>query len=251
MDIAKESLEGLLLTTGHLAAMEQFTLGGVIVSPSTRALRGPNASVDVEPRVMQVLVVLAAAAGQVVTRETLFNRCWGGVYVGDDSLNRAVAALRRAVATVGGRFEVETIPRTGYLLTVPKGDGSDEAQHSVDRQSAQFSRRNALIAGSAVAALGGTAVWWTAPSRSDAQFDALMERNHQALLNGSVFGDASKFREFEEAIRVRPGSAKAWGLLALVKSMMAQGAAPTGSASAVEEAEAAARKALVLYDIVR
>ena len=44
---------------------------------------------------MQVLVVLADAAGQVVTRETLFNRCWGGVYVGDDSLNRAVAAVRK------------------------------------------------------------------------------------------------------------------------------------------------------------
>lgn len=244
MDIAKEPSEGLLLTNADLAAMEQFTLGGVIVSPSTRALRGPIGSVDVEPRVMQVLVVLAAAAGQVVTRETLFNRCWGGVYVGDDSLNRAVAALRRAVATVGGRFEVETIPRTGYLLTVPKGDGGTEAQHPFDRHGAYFSRRRALIAGGSVAALGVTTVWWTARSRSDAQFDALLQRAEKSVRDGSA-GDRI-VRELQEAVSIRPDSAKAWGMLALVKSLLVQGTPPTGSARAVKEAENAARRALAI-----
>jgi DNA-binding winged helix-turn-helix (wHTH) protein len=47
---------------------------------------------------MQVLVVLADAAGHVVARRTLFERCWGEVYVGDDSLNRVIAALRKIVA---------------------------------------------------------------------------------------------------------------------------------------------------------
>src|SRR5215212_1767259 len=127
MDLAKLRAGEPMITTADLVAREDFTLGGVIVSPSTRALRGPAGTEDIEPRVMQVLVVLAEAAGQVITRETLFNRCWGAVYVGDDSLNRAVAAVRRAVETVGGRFEVDTIPRTGYRLVVPKGDaGQDE-----------------------------------------------------------------------------------------------------------------------------
>ena len=76
MDIAKQPSGEPLLTTAELAAMADFTLGGVIVSPSTRSLRGPGGGEDLEPRVMQVLVVLAGAAGQVVTRETLFNRCW-------------------------------------------------------------------------------------------------------------------------------------------------------------------------------
>src|SRR3982750_4531860 len=127
MDLVNLRAAEPLITTADLAAREDFTLGGVIVSPSTRALRGPDGTEDIEPRVMQVLVVLAEAAGQVVTRETLFNRCWGGVYVGDDSLNRAVAAVRRAVETVGGRFQVETIPRTGYRLVVPKGEGDRES----------------------------------------------------------------------------------------------------------------------------
>ena len=80
-----------LLTTAELAARPDFTLGLAAVSPSSRTIAGPGGTADVEPRVMQVLVVLAEAAGQVVTRGTLFDRCWGGVYVGDDSLNRRLA----------------------------------------------------------------------------------------------------------------------------------------------------------------
>src|SRR5437764_15308320 len=100
-----------LLSTTDLAALGDFTLGLAIVSPSTRTIAGPGGAADVEPRVMQVLVVLAEAAGQVVTRGTLFNRCWGGVYVGDDSLNRTIAAIRKLGAEIaGGSFQVETIP---------------------------------------------------------------------------------------------------------------------------------------------
>src|SRR3954447_12977028 len=128
MDVPRTSAASMV-TTAELAARDGFRLGNVVVCPPTRRLRGPSGSIDVEPRVMQVLVVLADAAGQVVTRETLFNRCWGSVYVGDDSLNRAVAAVRRAAALAGGGFEIETIPRTGYRLTgaapQPVGDDSE------------------------------------------------------------------------------------------------------------------------------
>src|SRR3954454_16016663 len=106
-----------MLTTAEMAARADFTLGLAVISPSTRTIAGPGGTADVEPRVMQVLVVLADAAGQVVTRETLFQRCWGGVFVGDDSLNRAIGAVRRiASETAGGSFEIETIPRTGYRV---------------------------------------------------------------------------------------------------------------------------------------
>src|SRR6476659_7402096 len=107
-----------ILTTADLAGRSDFTLGLAIVSPSTRTIAGPGGTADVEPRVMQVLVVLADAAGHVVTRETLFQRCWGGLYVGDDSLNRAIGAVRKLDTEIAGEsFGIETIPRTGYRLT--------------------------------------------------------------------------------------------------------------------------------------
>jgi TolB-like protein len=105
------------LSAADLAGREDFRLGETNISPSTRTVAGPGGSVDVEPRVMQVLMVLADAAGHVVTRDRLFERCWGGVYVGDDSLNRVIGRLRKVASEIAdGSFVIETIPRTGYRL---------------------------------------------------------------------------------------------------------------------------------------
>ena len=97
-----------LLKNAELAARLDFWLGTLLVSPSARTISGPGGSNAIEPRVMQVLVVLADAAGAVVTRQTLLQRCWGGVYVGDDSFNRAIAGVQRAASQPAGSFEVET-----------------------------------------------------------------------------------------------------------------------------------------------
>lgn len=244
MDVAKQPTDERLLTTANLASREDLTLGGVIVSPSTRTLRGPTGAEVVEPRVMQVLVVLAEAAGQVVTRETLFNRCWGGVYVGDDSLNRAIAALRRTMEAVGGRFEVETIPRTGYRLVVPKGDTVEDPVES-HRLSMGLSRRGAVIAGGAVLTAGATGLLVLSNSRvSQQRFDDLMTRATQAVRKEAF--DAKTANLVEEALRIRPQSAAGWGLLAYIRSMLVPGAEPKDVPRAVAAAEEAARKALTI-----
>ena len=110
------------LTAGDLANIPDFCLGELTVSPSRRKITGPSGTADLQPRVMQVLVLLAQSAGQVVSRETLLDRCWGGVYVGDDSLNRVVGALRKLVIdTADDSFAIETIPRVGYRLVARGG----------------------------------------------------------------------------------------------------------------------------------
>ena len=84
-----------LITATSLAQLTDFTVGDTLVCPATRTIKGPGGSTQVEPRVMQVLVMLSDAAGGVVTRDALLARCWGGFYAGDDSLNRAIAGVRR------------------------------------------------------------------------------------------------------------------------------------------------------------
>ena len=70
---------------------------------------------------MKVFLLLLDAGGSVVTRDELFGSAWGGVFVGDDSLNRAIARVRKiADETAPGLFEIETIPRTGYRLIGPR-----------------------------------------------------------------------------------------------------------------------------------
>ena len=105
-----------------LAEEEDFSLGPLRVRPSARQISIGDRTETVEPRVMQVLVVLARAAGQVVSRELLVDRCWGGRIVGDDAVNNAIVKVR-ALAGLSEQpaFEIETIPRVGYRLRQPQG----------------------------------------------------------------------------------------------------------------------------------
>jgi len=238
-DAVRITTDGLL-TTADLAARAEFTLGVASVSPSTRTIAGPGGTADVEPRVMQVLVVLADAAGQVVTRDTLFNRCWGGVYVGDDSLNRAIGAVRKLAADIAaGSFEVETIPRTGYRLKDTTAVAPTSAAESDDTR--QGLSRRTLVGGAAAAAavIGGAGLWWNGRQRSDPRFDALMERGRDAVR----VDDPAAGRYFRQAVAIEPGNAKARGLLAYALTS-GGGIAITGPQA--QAAEKAARAALAI-----
>ena len=99
-----------------LAQEHDFALGGLAVRPSSReVVRGDEREV-LEPRVMQVLVLLARHRGQVISRDQLIEACWAGRVVGEDAINRCIARVRRLAETHGG-FAVETIARVGYRLT--------------------------------------------------------------------------------------------------------------------------------------
>src|SRR6185369_3005268 len=107
-----------MLKLADLAARPDFRIGPLTVSPARRLVEGPGGQANVEPLIMQAFLLLIDAGGKVVTRNELFDQLWGGVMVGDDSLNRAIAKVRRIGAEVApGFFEIETIPRTGYRLT--------------------------------------------------------------------------------------------------------------------------------------
>ena len=243
-----------LLTTADLAARSDFTVGLAVVSPSARTIAGPGGTADVEPRVMQVLVVLADAAGQVVTRETLFQRCWGGIYVGDDSLNRAVGAVRRLGADIAdGSFEIETIPRTGYRLTgdAVMLDEAGEARGPTGRPL--LTRRSAIAAGAAAVALsGGAALWLSQRPKTDRRFDALMARGDEAFRNGPALDGASVTEEhgprmadlYRQAVGIQPANARAWGLYAYFAALDADDAPPATSARLVGQSQAAIRRAL-------
>lgn len=244
------------LTTADLAARSDFTLGLAVVSPSTRSIAGPGGTAVVEPRVMQVLVVLAEAAGQVVTRDTLFQRCWAGVHVGDDSLNRTVGAIRKFAAEIADRsFEIETIPRTGYRLS---GDSyqviSSDTAASRGPNGNHVSRRVLIGTGAAAAALvGGGAWWWVGRHRTDPRFAALMAQGDEAFRKGTALDESTVAESqkprmadlYAEAVKLNPASARAWGLLAYFSAVAADEAA-TGSASAIDSAQEAIRRALAI-----
>jgi len=98
-----------------LAREAPFSLGGMDVRPSSREIVVAGKSQVLQPRVMQVLVALARQEGQVVSRDDLVARCWDGLAVSEDAINRCIAQLRR-LSEQDGPFTLETIPRVGYRI---------------------------------------------------------------------------------------------------------------------------------------
>lgn len=98
-----------------LAHETDFSVGAIQVGPALREVKCGSQVQSVEPRVMQVLVELARNRGRVVSRQDLIDACWGGRVVGDEAVNRCIAAIRRLSETFGG-FSITTIARVGYKL---------------------------------------------------------------------------------------------------------------------------------------
>jgi Tol biopolymer transport system component/DNA-binding winged helix-turn-helix (wHTH) protein len=155
----------------RLAGEPPFELGGLSVRPSTREAAFAGGQELLEPRVMQVLVALAGRAGEVVSRDELIERCWDGLAVGDDAINRCIGRLRRLAGAAGGAFAVETISRVGYRLTVldeaPAPDRDPPAADAGPPVRMGRRRRWLAIGGAVlVVAVLVAAVAWVARPRS-------------------------------------------------------------------------------------
>ena len=99
-----------------LAQQRPFQLGGLAVEPSLCRVRSGTVH-HLEPRVMQVLVVLAEHSPRVVSRDALVQLCWNGRIVGEDAINRVVGRLRKLACADGvERFQIETFKKVGYRL---------------------------------------------------------------------------------------------------------------------------------------
>lgn len=233
-----------MLKLRDLATRADFDVGPLRVSPSRRRVLGPSGEVHLEPLIMQVFLLLLDADGRVVTRDELFDQCWGGVIVGDDSLNRAVAKVRKIATDVApDYFEIETIPRTGYRLTGPIVEELQAAGNAT--HGAGFSRRNLAAAGSAAILAGAGGLWWFLRETSNERYKAVLGQGEARLRNVPAMGDPATLRHFEEAVALRPRDARAWGMLALSASLVAQMPRPDSEAL-VRRSEEASRRALAI-----
>ena len=108
--------------------------GDIVLRTAERRLAGPLGSALIEPKVVEVLGILGEAAGAMVRRDELFVRCWGNAAAGDDSLNRSVYQLRKALQAIGSQaVSVETVAAAGYILQVvdsPLAAACDSARRS-------------------------------------------------------------------------------------------------------------------------
>ena len=149
-------------------------LGPLRLSPATRELRRDDDGRRqvVEPRIMQVLLALARAAGEIVTRDQLIADCWQGRVVGEDAINRVISRLRQAGRQIGdGVFRIETVTHGGYRmvsdfrLRPAEGEAlglGGEVNSRARRGRAPRRLAIAAVMGLAVLTAAGAGAWWLA-----------------------------------------------------------------------------------------
>ncbi|MBU8872087.1 MAG: winged helix-turn-helix domain-containing protein [Gemmatimonadales bacterium] len=123
-----------------------FSLGDWIVLPGLNRIQGPEGEIQVEPRVMQVLLRLAERPGQVCSRLGLLEDVWGDAVVGEENLTRAISELRRIFGDRARQPRViETIRNHGYRLLLETGQVSPAPSAREVAQSESRPARKFLI----------------------------------------------------------------------------------------------------------
>ena len=85
-----------------LARELPFRIGATEIAPVTLELRREGAAGVIEPKVMQVLTLLARRPGEVTSRDEMVQACWGGRFIGEDAIHRTIAKLRQAATQLAG-----------------------------------------------------------------------------------------------------------------------------------------------------
>ena len=130
-------------------AAKRLIIGDWTVDARANRLIGPAGEVELEPRVMDLLVLLAGRPGEVMSKDEIAAALWGEMHVNDDALTRTVFKLRKALgdAARNSRY-VATVPKRGYRLVAPV---TTPVERLVAR--AEDWRRKALIAAGVLAVL--------------------------------------------------------------------------------------------------
>ncbi len=97
-----------------------FRVGDWLAEPmANRLTRGDDVE-RVEPKVMEVLALMASQPGETVTKDQFMAEVWTGTVVTDDVLARCISELRKALGDSARRPDyVETIRKRGYVLIAP------------------------------------------------------------------------------------------------------------------------------------
>jgi len=88
------------------------------IDPQKRRLLRQGEPLPISDRQLDVLLLLVARAGQIVSKDDLLQAGWKDVAVGDNSLEQAISSMRRMLGSrLDGSGYIETVARRGYRLS--------------------------------------------------------------------------------------------------------------------------------------
>jgi two-component system response regulator MprA len=99
------------------SAGELLKVGDLTVNPMSREVSRGGREIDLTAREFELLEFLARHAGQVVSKETLFERVWGYNFdVESDAIKVYVSYLRKKLNANGEKDLIKAVRGVGYVL---------------------------------------------------------------------------------------------------------------------------------------
>lgn len=233
-----------------LANEKPFALGQVSVTPASLEISRDGVSQSLEPRIMQVLVVLGRAKGTVVSREELIERCWDGRIVSESAVNRVMSRIRQLGETIGnGSFRLDTINKVGYRLTPEQLEQPGQAFAGMPKPVMGDGRRRFILGASVIAAGLASYGWFRVSSNRDmppTTARTLYEKGMEAQAQFSPATTRQAIAYYREAVRIYPNYAAAWGAMALSYGNLLESANDNEQESLVAQSASASTRALDL-----
>jgi TolB-like protein/Flp pilus assembly protein TadD len=98
----------------------EFRVGEWLIEPDLNRASLADKTSMIEPKVLEVLVCLAEHAGEVLSKEKIFDKVWPDTFVGEAILTYAMSELRKALGdNAKNPTFIQTISRKGYRLIAP------------------------------------------------------------------------------------------------------------------------------------
>ena len=102
---------------GRDGAAEALRVGDLVVKPASREVTRGGRDITLTAREFDLLEYLARHSGQVVTKETLFEKVWGYDFdVESDAIKVYVSYLRKKLNAAGEPDLIHAVRGVGYLL---------------------------------------------------------------------------------------------------------------------------------------
>ena len=157
-----------------------FFLADWQVNPSDNTLRKGKQVQQLEPKAMDVLLLLCRHAGEVLSSDDIISQCWPGMATGDNPLHKTLTQLRKALGdSATAPMYIETIRKRGYRaiadVRFPLGQQQSVAERSW-QQGSPFPGLKAYDANYAKVFFG-----------RGAQIDTLLSRIAQQIKFGRDF----------------------------------------------------------------
>ena len=128
---------------------DELTFGPFRLDLDRRVLLRDGSPVALGGRALDLLCILAAARGELVTKHALMEQVWPGLAVEENNIQVQISALRRILRQGGcGSDSISTVPGRGYRFVVPATEEKPDAAEQLAEAARTADRSRSRVHGS-------------------------------------------------------------------------------------------------------